>query len=283
MVVLKHEDWPGLDKITAIRRQEARGRAAAVDPVRPWRHPAAARAGARCRRRDDRLLLSRDAGRRLPAHPRRASARRRTTSTTATCRWSATSSSPGSGSPCASTCCGGAAPWPRRRCGRPAPTAERRDRGPRSTCCWRGSTGPCASRSLAGWVPWLPASAYDLVIRGGTVATATDVFARRRRDPGRADRRDRPGPARRRAEIDATGRLVLPGGVDSHCHIEQLTASGLMNADTFATATALGGVRRHHDGDPVRGPACRHEPDPGGRGLPRARPSAGPWSTTPST
>jgi dihydropyrimidinase len=40
------------------------------------------------------------------------------------------------------------------------------------------------------------------------------------------------------AEIDATHRLVLPGGVDSHCHIEQLTASGLMNADTFATATA---------------------------------------------
>jgi 4-hydroxy-tetrahydrodipicolinate synthase len=25
MVVLKHEDWPGLDKITAIRRQEAQG------------------------------------------------------------------------------------------------------------------------------------------------------------------------------------------------------------------------------------------------------------------
>ena len=41
-----------------------------------------------------------------------------------------------------------------------------------------------------------------------------------------------------RDEIDAAGRLVLPGGVDSHCHIEQLTASGLMNADTFATATA---------------------------------------------
>ena len=46
-------------------------------------------------------------------------------------------------------------------------------------------------------------------------------------------------------EIDARGKLVLPGGVDSHCHIEQLSASGLMNADTFESATtaaAFGGT-----------------------------------------
>lgn len=86
---------------------------------------------------------------------------------------------------------------------------------------------------------------HDLVIRGGTVATTTDVF--------RADvavRSERiaaiglglgPGAV----EIDATGKLVLPGGVDSHCHIEQLTASGLMNADTFESASrsaAFGGT-----------------------------------------
>ncbi|MEZ5905982.1 MAG: hypothetical protein R3C69_13105 [Geminicoccaceae bacterium] len=38
---------------------------------------------------------------------------------------------------------------------------------------------------------------------------------------------------------------MTPGGVDSHCHIEQLAASGLMNADTFETATvsaAMGGT-----------------------------------------
>ena len=34
------------------------------------------------------------------------------------------------------------------------------------------------------------------------------------------------------------GKLVLPGGVDSHCHIEQLLGVGLVNADTFASATA---------------------------------------------
>ena len=46
-------------------------------------------------------------------------------------------------------------------------------------------------------------------------------------------------------EIDATGLLVLPGGVDTHCHIEQISGTGLMNADTFETATrsaAFGGT-----------------------------------------
>jgi dihydroorotase-like cyclic amidohydrolase len=37
-----------------------------------------------------------------------------------------------------------------------------------------------------------------------------------------------------------TGRLVLPGGVDSHAHIEQLSANGLMNADTWESAFAAG-------------------------------------------
>ena len=32
--------------------------------------------------------------------------------------------------------------------------------------------------------------------------------------------------------IDATDKLVLPGGIDSHCHIEQKSASGLINSDT---------------------------------------------------
>ena len=85
-------------------------------------------------------------------------------------------------------------------------------------------------------------SMFDLVIRGGTVGTANGVFAA---DIGilgeeiAALGRNLPAG---RAEIDASGRLVLPGGVDSHCHIEQLTASGLMNADTFATATASAAV-----------------------------------------
>ena len=46
-------------------------------------------------------------------------------------------------------------------------------------------------------------------------------------------------------EIDAAGRLVLPGGVDSHCHIEQLSGMGIWNADDFESGTvsaAFGGT-----------------------------------------
>jgi len=80
--------------------------------------------------------------------------------------------------------------------------------------------------------------AFDLVIRGGTVATATDVMQADLAISGEtiaAIGRDLPAGKR---EIDARGKLVLPGGVDSHAHVEQLSASGLMNADTFESATA---------------------------------------------
>lgn len=46
-------------------------------------------------------------------------------------------------------------------------------------------------------------------------------------------------------EIDAAGKLVLPGGIDAHCHIEQLTSTGATTADTFRTASipaAFGGT-----------------------------------------
>ena len=86
---------------------------------------------------------------------------------------------------------------------------------------------------------------YDLVLRGGTVATSTDTF--------RADVAVRGGtiaaigtglPAGRE-EIDAAGKLVLPGGVDTHAHIEQVSANGMLNADSWESATtsaALGGT-----------------------------------------
>ncbi|HMR33479.1 MAG TPA: dihydropyrimidinase [Geminicoccaceae bacterium] len=86
---------------------------------------------------------------------------------------------------------------------------------------------------------------YDLVIRGGTIATASDCF---RADVAIADGRivaigENLGPAAR--EISAEGRLVLPGGVDSHCHIEEPQVGKVCNADTFVSATtsaAAGGT-----------------------------------------
>jgi dihydropyrimidinase len=87
--------------------------------------------------------------------------------------------------------------------------------------------------------------AYDLIIRGGRVATTTDVFEADVAISGEtiAATGRGLGPAKR--EVDARGRLVLPGGVDSHCHIEQLSAAGIVNADTFESATtsaAFGGT-----------------------------------------
>src|SRR6202000_3262733 len=89
------------------------------------------------------------------------------------------------------------------------------------------------------------ADPYDLVIRGGRVATTSDVFEA---DVGISGESiaaiGRNLPAGQR-EIDARAKLVLPGGVDSHAHIEQLSAAGIMNADTFESATtsaAFGGT-----------------------------------------
>src|SRR5690242_10692167 len=88
-------------------------------------------------------------------------------------------------------------------------------------------------------------SEYDLVIRGGTVATAADTVSC---DIGIKDGiiatlGKNLGSGRR--DIDATGRFVLPGGIDSHCHIEQRSSAGVVCADDFYSATvaaAFGGT-----------------------------------------
>jgi dihydropyrimidinase len=88
-------------------------------------------------------------------------------------------------------------------------------------------------------------SDYDLVVRNGTVVTAADttvcdigikdgIVATLGKDLASGER-----------EIDATGRLVLPGGIDSHCHIEQRSSAGVVCADDFYSATvaaAFGGT-----------------------------------------
>src|SRR6218665_379205 len=46
-------------------------------------------------------------------------------------------------------------------------------------------------------------------------------------------------------DVDAAGRWVLPGGIDSHCHIEQISGMGVMCADDFHSGTvsaAFGGT-----------------------------------------
>jgi dihydropyrimidinase len=85
---------------------------------------------------------------------------------------------------------------------------------------------------------------YDCVVRGGTVVTASDAY---RADIGiRAGRIAAVGQNLTGAQtVDAGGLLVLPGGVDTHCHIEQLRAEGGTDEETFASgshAALLGGT-----------------------------------------
>lgn len=85
---------------------------------------------------------------------------------------------------------------------------------------------------------------FDLIIKCGTVVTASDTFqsdiairdgriVALGQDLWTADQ-----------EIDAEGLLVLPGGIDAHCHIEQKSTMGVMTADDFysgSVSAAFGG------------------------------------------
>ena len=82
---------------------------------------------------------------------------------------------------------------------------------------------------------------FDLVIHGGTVATASDTF--------RCDIGIRGGKVAALGSgmcaphtIDASGKLVLPGGIDAHCHLDQprargLASGGALMADDFRSGS----------------------------------------------
>jgi dihydropyrimidinase len=85
---------------------------------------------------------------------------------------------------------------------------------------------------------------FDTIIKNGTVVTASDTFTS---DVGIRDGRivalaDNLNDAD--DIIDASGLLVMPGGIDSHVHVDQPSGDGIIMADTFATGTrsaAVGG------------------------------------------
>ena len=76
----------------------------------------------------------------------------------------------------------------------------------------------------------------DLVLRNGTVATASDTF---KADIGITDGRIAAIAESLSAEreIDASGKLVLPGGIEAHCHIAQESATGGMTADDYRSGS----------------------------------------------
>lgn len=87
-------------------------------------------------------------------------------------------------------------------------------------------------------------SAFDIIIQGGRISTASDTFscdigirdgciAALGHDLGTASE-----------VIDAKGKWVLPGGIDSHVHLSQPSGEGIVMADNFETGTrsaAFGG------------------------------------------
>lgn len=85
---------------------------------------------------------------------------------------------------------------------------------------------------------------FDTVIRNGTVVTASDTFV--------SDVGIKNGRIVALATdltdadelIDATGLFVLPGGIDSHVHLDQPSGEGIVMADDFDSGTrsaAIGG------------------------------------------
>ena len=86
---------------------------------------------------------------------------------------------------------------------------------------------------------------FDWVIRNARVATASDCFEA---DIGITQGRivqlgQGIGPGTE--EIDAAGRVVTPGGVDAHCHLDEITSGPVRMADDFDTgsrAAACGGT-----------------------------------------
>lgn len=84
---------------------------------------------------------------------------------------------------------------------------------------------------------------YDLVIKGGTCVTAAEMFE--------ADIAIKDGRIAALGEglsapdeIDASGKLVMPGGIEAHAHIAQNSATGGMTADDYTSGSisaAFGG------------------------------------------
>lgn len=78
---------------------------------------------------------------------------------------------------------------------------------------------------------------FDLVVRNGKVASRDGVV---QCDLGVADGRivahgvDLP---RGKVDINAAGRVITPGGIDTHCHIEQPMPADTQLADDFTTAS----------------------------------------------
>jgi len=86
-------------------------------------------------------------------------------------------------------------------------------------------------------------SEYDLVVRGGTLCTAAEVFEADIGICGETIAALGRNLPRGREEISAKGLLVTPGGLDPHCHLEEIGENGSVHEESFdsGSAAALAG------------------------------------------
>ncbi len=77
----------------------------------------------------------------------------------------------------------------------------------------------------------------DLVIRNADVVTASDRYTCDIGVRGGRIRQLGLGLPEGQKEIDASGLITLPGGVDGHCHLDQPMPNGMRMADDFFTGT----------------------------------------------
>ena len=85
---------------------------------------------------------------------------------------------------------------------------------------------------------------FATVIKNGTVVTATDTYAADVAiENGNIAAIGKDLPTQNAtAVLDAAGKLVMPGGIDVHTHLD-MPFGGTTSADDFET----GGVRRNYD------------------------------------
>lgn len=96
---------------------------------------------------------------------------------------------------------------------------------------------------------------FDMIIRGGRVATASDTVTC---DVGIRDGRVAAlglDLGKANDVIDATGHLVLPGGIDSHVHFAQPSGPGIVMADDFESGTRSAA----HGGNTLVMPFCMQD------------------------
>jgi dihydropyrimidinase len=121
----------------------------------------------------------------------------------------------------------------------------------------RFAATPYAAASSGPWLPgqrteeldmsaWRPVVKLDTVIRGGVVVSETET---RESDIGLVDGRvaalAAPGAladADGAEVIDAAGTFVVPGGIDTHTHIQWRYEDGGHSRDTFRTGSALAAI-----------------------------------------